>query len=178
MACSNCNLCILIDDDCLCHYTPMGRVGKLADFPELVNAANEYIEAYTENCNLCENFGTTDYEHDAIISDVRFKRLYAVLFYRQWLIDYGDGRPSPSGLTTPNGDSFQDFTVQSTSNVKLRINAVNERIKSLTEKFKELLEEQECTDCEEETLNCGCRLNCDCNECDSDTNDLIDCAFF
>jgi hypothetical protein len=155
--CNECgDVCILVSDDCLCHYSPLSFL-KLVDFPDLVDAANTYIEDLTGECDLCEGLNTEGYQHQAVIDDVRFKRLYCALIYAEWLENYGDGKPTAAGFSTPNGDNFSDFSIQSGSQVKFKLKRQREKIESLTKKFKVLVSENGCID--EAVTSCGCASN-------------------
>lgn len=163
MSCDNCNTCITVTDDCLCQYVPLKHI-KQADYPELVDATHFYIEAFTGDCDFCENIQETSYEYAEIIADRNYKRLYAHVFYMFWLEHYGDGKPTATGLTTSTGDDYSDFVVQGKSNVQFRIKNVQKLIEDrLLPKFKELMTESGCIECEEQTvLPCGCSKGCCC----------------
>ena len=171
---ANCNecgdVCILISDDCLCNNTPL-KFLKLKDYPDLVNAANDYIEDLTGKCDLCEGLGSEEYEYVAIIGDARFKRLYANLIYAFWLENYGDGKPTAAGYSTPQGDNFSDFTIQKGSQVKDKLKNLWFRIESMVTKFKVLIDENGCIECEKEN-KCGCNNECNCG-CNEKTNNTF-----
>lgn len=164
MACTNCgDVCTLIDTACLCLYSPL-KGFEINELGDVVEDANAQLLSVTI-CDLCEGLGDEDYKYQAVIDDKRFKRYYAKLIYYNWLIAYGSGKASKSGVISKAADEFSDFRVHSQKEVSDRIKIVRDQIESAEAKFLEFFKEDHSSCFEDETTDtcnqCGNKY-CDC----------------
>lgn len=111
MACSDCDICTLIDDECLWKYTPLKGI-SLKSITDIVDAVNLYIKDLSGSCDLCKDWDDEAYIYDDVIAAEEFKRLYAQLVYMFWLDIRGGGHPSREGMVAKNDDpEFSGFRV-------------------------------------------------------------------
>jgi hypothetical protein len=84
-----------------------------------------------------------------------------MLIYAGWLEDYGDGKATLAGIATAGGDDFSDFSVQSASKIKGRLERTRKKIEQYEIGLIELLTEKGCIGCED-TGACNCENECNC----------------
>lgn len=163
MACSKCDNCILISNDCLKIYTPLRGV-QLEDIMSCVLLANNFLEAL---------IGTTCFEKlcngelEAVKKHRILKQLYARLIYKFWLIEYGGGTTSAKGIIVHEGsDGFNDEYRNSSKENDKRIGREETITHGLSTQFATWFNslKLDCVECKETKPDCNC--NCGCNPCE------------
>lgn len=154
--CIDCDFCLLVDEDCLCTYSPLPSIPAKNIAPAIL-AANCQIDEITGSCVLCEG---EEGKFDALFATLEFKQYYANLVYLFWQQLYGGGEASRSGMVKKASDEFSDFRVYSEREIDQTAGRTRDVVarfeKKFLTKFKELHED--CFEEESATDNCASEL--------------------
>lgn len=170
MPCNSCDICYLIDQDCLCKYTFLDGF-ELEELSDVFVMAKNYVKDVTI-CDLCEEYGEQEYKYQAVIDSEIWKTYYGKVLEYYFTIIRGDGKPTKSGWVKNTGDEYSQFSTFGQKEIQAKADRIQGMIKSLEPGFldyfrslhpeckKESSTSEKSTDCNQGCTSCKNGTNC------------------